>query len=139
MAFKDLFIVSEDKSKDKKTKDTKKETYTSKFPSSSEPAKSFGGGTKSGFPVMEVSTDEAPPIPTLNVPLECASQMDSIMELYEKGFEKLNQPGIEFFEFFQAVVDAGADNPPAYKMAMKLLMSMEKTMTKNSLITQSQF
>lgn len=74
-----------------------------------------------------------------NIPSECAPHMDAIMDLYEKGFTNLNQPGVDFFEFFQAVMDGGASNAGAYKMAFKMLSTMEKGLTKDSLVSQSNF
>jgi hypothetical protein len=135
MAFKDLFIVSDNKTPAKKEDDK----HITKFPPSSSSQTSFPSSKPSGFPVMESSTSEAPPVPLMDVPLQCAPHMDSIMDLYEKGFANLNQPGVEFFEFFQAVVEAGTDNPSAYKMALKMLSTMDKTMSKTSLVSQSQF
>lgn len=124
MKFKKLFIEE---------KDVKKEEpkYVSKFPETNR------FPSTSGATVMEAQP--APPIPTMGVPLECAPHMDAIMKNYEAGFASLNKPGIEFFEFFEAVVNAGAENPGSYKMALKMLSGMEKSMTKDSLITQSQY
>ena len=62
------------------------------------------------------------------------------MKMYEEGFDNLNQPGVEFFEFFEAVIDAdGINNPQAYKMALKMLSGMNSSLNKESLLSQSQF
>lgn len=113
--------------------DHPKEKYVSKFPETN------GTGFTFATPSMEASSNTPPPVPTMNVPLECAPHMENIMKLYEDGFASLNRPGIEFYEFFEAVVGGGMDNPMTYKIALKTLSSMEKSMTKDSLVAQSQF
>ena len=80
----------------------------------------------------------APPVATVGA-TNCAPHMDAVMELYEKGFESLNQPGVEFFEYFKSVVGAGIDTPAAYTMALNMLRGMDASMTKESLLSQSQF
>jgi len=63
-----------------------------------------------------------------------------IVAVYENGFEKLNQPGYDFFEFYKAVISiGGGDNPQAYQMAYQMAQSMDKTVTKDTLIKQSDF
>jgi len=65
--------------------------------------------------------------------------MDKIMSLYEDGFNGLNLAGYDFFEFFQAVVKTGANNPTMYNMALTMAQAMDSTVTKSSLVTQSQY
>lgn len=76
---------------------------------------------------------------TINISVECGAHMESVMKLYETGFQSLNRPGIEFFEFYDAVMEAGVNDPNAYKMALKILSKSERGMTKDSLISQSQY
>lgn len=129
MGFKDLFFVSEDENKEEKRESiTFPETPTNKFP---EETTGFPTETESAAPV--VST------PKPSVPTQCAPHMGDVMKLYEDGFMGLNKDGIEFFEFFEAVVDGGMENPGAYKMALKMLKGMESSMTKESLLAQSQY
>lgn len=85
------------------------------------------------FPASAVAT------PTIKGATNCEPHMEKVLEMYEKGFESLNQPGVEFFEYFKSVVSAGIANPSAYEMAFKMLSGMESTMTKKTLISQSQF
>lgn len=113
--------------------------FKSKFPDTNGSAITFPSGNHKQTPFMESSPATAPPVPTISVPLECAPHMDKIMKLYEDGFASLNKPGVEFYEFFEAIVEAGMNDPAAYKMALKMLSKMEKTMTKDSLISQSQY
>lgn len=117
--FKDLFIIS----------DEKQEQNSSPLANAKSP---------STFPTTFPTSNGNQPLPN-NVPLECAPHMDSIMSLYENGFTKLNQPGVDFFEFFQAVMDGDSSNPVAYKMAFKMLSTMKKDLTKDSLVSQSHF
>lgn len=106
----------------------KEQKYESRFPEAS-----------TSFPSSAPTMEAPSPTITSSVPLECAPHMDSIMKRYEEGFASLNRPGIEFYEYFEAVMEAGVNDPAAYKMALKMLSKMEKTMTKDSLAIQSQF
>lgn len=120
----------------------KEEKFVSKFPETIDAAVTTfpsGQASNSQTPFMESSTAPTPPVPTMNVPLECAPHMESIMKLYENGFASLNQPGTEFYEFFEAVVETGINDPKSYQMALKILSKSEKTMTKDTLVLQSQF
>lgn len=121
--FKNLFFVSDEKEQEK----LKQEKFTSKFPDAA-----------TSFPTSQPTTLSPPPQGT-NVPVECGPHMDSIMKLYEDGFAGLNRPGIEFYEFFESVMETGVNDPGAYKMALKILGKMQKDMTPQSLITQSQY
>jgi hypothetical protein len=88
------------------------------------------GGLK--FPTASVVT---PVIGNTN----CEPHMSAVMDQYEKGFESLNQPGVEFYEYFKSVSGAGIDNPTAYTMAFNMLRSLEPTLTKEKLNTTAQF
>lgn len=121
-SWKDLIFVNPDKDSTKSEPNVAQSATT--FPTQTFP-------TQSTFPTGQGSPQ--------NIPLECAPHMEAIMNLYEKGFTELNQPGIDFFEFYQAVMEGGATNPQAYKMALKMLSGMEKSMTKDTLIAQSVF
>lgn len=67
-------------------------------------------------------------------------QLDKVMQLYQSGFDNLNQQGYDFYEFFQAIVSSGGiDNPAMYQMAMSMGTAMDKTNTKAKLITQADF
>lgn len=121
---------------------SKEEKFVSKFPDTLASAtttfpSSPASGQQTQF--MHSVAVASPPVQATNVPLECAPHMDSIMKLYEKGFASLNQQGVEFYEYFEAIVEAGINDPKAYQMALKMLSKMEKTMTKDTLVVQSQF
>lgn len=129
-SFKSLFIEED-------------EPATVKQPKQSAPKKgmSFPKQSTSKLDTASFSV----PITPVSTPVEpvtsdvCEPYMDQIMSMYEDGFKKLNQPGVEFYEFFEAVVDGGIDQPIAYKMALKILQNQEPSMSKETLISQSQF
>lgn len=122
--FMDLWITDDSKPEEKQ-----------KQPTTSFPSSSAGPAIK--FPDAEVV--EAPkPVPMVGS-THCGPQMDAVMKLYEDGFESLNQPGIEFFEYFKSVVGGGVNIPGSYKMALNMLNGMGAGLTKDKLINQSQF
>jgi hypothetical protein len=135
MSWKDLFIINED--------ETKKEATA---PATSEPVK-FPSATSSvtmaptGFGSPSVGTPMTPP--SMGIPLEsnpmCQPHMEKIIQMYEAGFDGLNMEGYDFFEFYKAVLSAGADNPAVYPMAFTMAQSMDKKITRDLLITQSDF
>ena len=90
------------------------------------------------FPSANAVVDKPQPVPTIGGTF-CGPQMDAVMKLYEDGFESLNQPGIEFFEYFKSVVGGGVDSPTSYTMAFNMLNGMGAGLTKDTLINQSQF
>jgi hypothetical protein len=135
MSWKDLFIINED--------ETKKEATA---PATSEPVK-FPSATNSvtiasmGFGSPSVGTPMTPP--SMGIPLEsnpmCQPHMEKIIQMYEAGFDGLNMDGYDFFEYYKAVLSAGADNPAVYPMAFTMAQSMDKKITRDLLITQSDF
>ncbi len=73
------------------------------------------------------------PAPTNNPFLE------SIIDMYQKGFEGLNMPGYDFFEFAQAVKHGGPDNPQAYQMAFSMGKGMLPSVNKEKLVSDADF
>ena len=130
MGFKSWFV--NDAEGDTPTPSTEQmpQSNTTKFPtsdSSSQPS-SFS------FPTTQTSS----PIPSYT-PSVSQEHLNNALEVYEKGFDSLNQPGYDFYEFFQAVMNAGADNPQIYQMAFMMGSGMDKTITKDKLVEQSNF
>lgn len=124
----------EKKKKETETEDTGRRTFKSKFPATEtttpvptsgtfKPSKTFSSAT------VKVTPDHP----------SCAPHLDKIMKMYEEGFDNLNQDGYDFYEFFKAVVQVGADNPAMYKMAFSMAQSMDQSVTKASLLSQAQF
>lgn len=61
------------------------------------------------------------------------------MDLYEKGFDELNQVGYDFYEFYKAIIGAGVDNPAMYTMALNMAKAMDSNVSKENLLKQSEF
>jgi len=133
MGFKDLFINDENSKEDKKevVQEQKQTSFASKFPSSGPTA------TPVAAPVATPTAATAAPITPDNP--ACAPHMDKIMGLYEKGFDSLNMDGYDFYEYFQAVVQTGVNNPAMYTMALTMAQTMDKSVTKETLLSQSNF
>lgn len=139
MGLKDLFIVSDENSENKPIQEPVKQAApsTTKFPSStpkteepsSNPFSSFGFG----------SAPTPAPTPTYQPTNVSNEALAKTLEMYEAGFDSLNQPGYDFYEFFKAVMAGGVDNPAIYGMAFGMGTAMDKTITKDKLLMQSDF
>lgn len=127
MGLKDLFFVNEET--DNKTPEPKQETKVNvslnKFPTSQETPSFPPSNTPSNTPSFGQANDE---------------QINKILEMYQSGFNSLNQPGYDFFEFYQAIMTSGGvDNPQMYVMAMSMGSAMEPSNTKEKLISQADY
>jgi hypothetical protein len=138
--FKDWFINSEDAETVKPT-ETPKTTGT-KFPTtetSSEPAKETHKFPDASTPSFTPTTSFNPS----SAPVDAQSSkayLEKALDLYEKGFESLNQDGFDFFEYYKSIVSGGdVKNPQLYVMAFQMASAMDKTITKEKLIQQSDF
>ena len=122
MGFKSLFVNDENENTDNGTP-TKVIPPVNQFPSSNQ----FPQGTTqqpSYVPVKDISNDH----------------LTTLTEKYNTSFEGLNQEGYDFFEFFQAIVSSNAvDNPQMYNMAMTMAKSMDKSLTKDKLVSSSDY
>ncbi|MBK6264935.1 hypothetical protein JKA74_07795 [Marivirga sp. S37H4] len=89
------------------------------------------------FPDSPKSTTQFPKV----TPKQDLSEsvLASIIEMYEAGFEGLNQPGYDFYEFFKAIQSVGSNDPQMYKMALTMAQSVDSKITKSSLLEQSDF
>jgi hypothetical protein len=58
--------------------------------------------------------------------------------LYQSGFDNLNQPGFDFYEYYQLVMNGGVTNPNLH-YGFTMANTMDKLVTKVSLISQSDF
>lgn len=65
--------------------------------------------------------------------------LTTIIQMYESGFESLNQPGYDFYEFFTAVKAVNSNDPAIYKMALTMAQGVDKKVTKSTLLTQANF
>jgi hypothetical protein len=124
-------------------KESKQPEKTEKVEKSESTQKTF----KSNFPTSDVGKPFEPttytqkevvaPITPDN--LSCEPHLDKIMKMYEAGFDSMNQEGYDFYEFFKAIVSNGIDNKMAYTMALNMASSMDSNVTKQFLLTQSQY
>jgi hypothetical protein len=136
MGIKSLFIKSDEDSSDKSKSETTKETSKAKFPVAETPVQS----TESAFSSFGFGKKSTPEFtPSFNKGEVSQEHLDKAVERYQKGFESLNQPGFDFFEYFQSVRDAGVENPMAYTMAFNMGKIMDKSITKEALISQAQY
>lgn len=124
---KNLFFIGDETDETKKV-DVVKET--TKFPSTnntstkSDNAFGFGKGT----PTIQISSTDI-----------SQEHLTKFLDMYQKGFDALNQDGFDFYEFFQSVCEGGLENPQVYTMAFKMGTVMDKTITKEKLLSQSEF
>lgn len=65
--------------------------------------------------------------------------LSKVIEMYEKGFDSLNQSGYDFYEFFKAVMATDPNNPQSYVMAYTMANSMDKSIDKTSLLSSGDF
>jgi hypothetical protein len=131
MGLKDLFFINNDEEK-------KPETVA---PVATEPVR-FPGvnqAVNTTFPSATVSVTPTPQVVASVENPSCQPHLDKIVQLYESGFDGLNQSGYDFYEFYKAVVSGGVDNPQVYAMALSMGKAMDGNVSKESLLSQSQF
>lgn len=128
MSFKSWFVTDEEGATPTPSIEQTPQSNTTKFPTSD----STSQPSSFSFPTT--------PTPTQTfIPSVSQEHLNNALEVYEKGFDSLNQPGYDFYEFFQAVMNAGVDNPQIYQMAFMMGSGMDKTITKEKLVEQSNF
>ena len=118
--WKGLFINEDSDSKkvEVKKESPKSDTSAHKFPDNPSPVSKFPESTS-----KTVASDI----------------LDTIVEMYESGFESLNKPGYDFYEFFKAIKAVGSNDPQVYKMALTMAKGVDSSVTKASLIEQAEF
>lgn len=141
MGLRDL--IFESKGEDKKPKKEESKEAIS-FPKANKNA--FEGGKANAFLGDEVGqfdfkNEGFAPSTEVGVPnnLSCEPHIDAVMDLYEKGFDELNQVGYDFYEFYKAIIGAGVDNPAMYTMALNMAKAMDSNVSKENLLKQSEF
>jgi len=125
MSFKKLFIVNDEKSDDKQVQ--------------KQEVKPTVAQQTSNFPSFGFSSAPAPAQPSIDTSTVSNEMFNKALEIYENGFDSLNQPGYDFYEFFKAVIQVGVDNSQTYPMAYAMATAMDKTITKEKLLSQSDF
>lgn len=135
MGLKDLFIVSDENANEPKQEAATPTPSTTKFPTST-PTSEESGGIFSVFGFGK--SDEPTPQPTMSTSVS-NEHLQATLELYQRGFDSLNQPGYDFYEFYQAIMQAGVNNPQVYPMALTMASAMDKSISKDKLVQQSEF
>jgi hypothetical protein len=62
-----------------------------------------------------------------------------IIAVYEKGFESLNSPSFDFFEFYKSVISVGINNSQSYQMAFTMGSAMNPEINKAFLLDKANF
>lgn len=127
-------IFEQDNVKEEKSTKTSENAFKSKFPSASSSASSSADNFS--FPSLDSIDTKSP---TIGSVVSCEPYMGPIMDMYEKGFDGLNQDGYDFYEYFKAVVEGGADNKAVYPMAFKMGNAMGGNIDKKTLLEQASF
>ncbi|MCR4032728.1 MULTISPECIES: hypothetical protein [Flavobacterium] len=65
--------------------------------------------------------------------------LNEVLEIYEKGFDSLNEPGFDFFEMYKSVLAVGISNSQSYQMAFTMGKSINSDLTKELLLEKSNF
>ncbi|MFG4002697.1 hypothetical protein [Flavobacterium aquidurense] len=65
--------------------------------------------------------------------------LNEIFDVYDKGFESLNEPGFDFFELYKSVLLVGVANPQSYQMAFTMGKSIKPDLTKEFLLEKAGF
>ena len=136
MKLKNLFVIDNDDTK--KTEPVKETVQTNKFPvSDSKPAETsnsifsnFGFGksnTTSNQTVTPSATNASP------------EHINKALEAYQQGLQGLKQSGYDFQNFYDALSEEDKNNPAYYQMAVKFASSMDKSVTKDKLVTSADF
>lgn len=117
--WKGLFINEEENRSDSSSGNTTSEPATQSFPESKKSNSKFPDQTDNLAINNEV--------------------LSTIVEMYESGFDSLNQPGYDFYEFFKAIKAVGSNDASVYKMAMSMAKGVDAKVTKESLLQQGDF
>ena len=120
--WKGLFINEEGEAND-----SKPETVESK------PAASSNSFPKSS------SSKSASSFPNTNPASVSNTVLGSIVSMYESGFDSLNKPGYDFYEFFKAIKAVGSNDASVYKMALSMAQGVDSKVTKSKLLTQADY
>ncbi|KAA1246832.1 hypothetical protein [Aquimarina sp. RZ0] len=131
--WKGLFINDENDNEDTSKEVVPKKTTenTTSFPKTKVTSK---------FPTSAPITSKANiPTSTGNKLHVSSNVLNTIIEMYEAGFESLNQPGYDFYEFFKAIKAVGSNEPTVYKMALTMAQSVDSKVTKSALLSQADY
>ncbi|TGD58678.1 hypothetical protein [Flavobacterium humi] len=65
--------------------------------------------------------------------------LNEIIEVYQKGFDGLNNEGFDFFELYKSVYAVGVTNPQSYQMAFAMGKTIKSDLSKDFLLEKSKF
>jgi len=133
MGFKDFFILPDENQA--KTKVEEKPVVNSKFPT--EATNKFPSTSQNSFANTAQNNFR-----NENVPQPASSVnpfLDKITNVYNEGFNKLNKPGYDFFEFYKSILIGGVDNYQAYNMALEMGRVMDPNVSKETLSEQADY
>jgi hypothetical protein len=119
-SLKNIFIKSDE------SEDTSKEQSESVNTNTEESGSLKFPGTQTN-----VNSFNTPPPPPPSI---SSGILNQVVELYDKGFDSLNKPGYDFYEFFKALHSVNDFSPGAYKMAFQMGKVMNASLEKNMLI-----
>nr|WP_294781902.1 hypothetical protein [uncultured Flavobacterium sp.] len=92
-------------------------------------------------PILPKSDTKFPDHAAESVPAGALTNpfLNEIFEVYDKGFESLNEAGFDFFELYKSVVAVGVTNPQSYQMAFTMGKSIKSDLTKEFLLQKGSF
>ncbi|MBB6369325.1 hypothetical protein [Chryseobacterium shigense] len=65
--------------------------------------------------------------------------INEILDVYQKGFDSLNNEGFDFYELYKSVHAVGINNPQSYQMAFAMGKSLRPEISKEFLLDKSQY
>ncbi len=121
--WKSIFINDENAANSNKEQASKPTVSETKFPSAA---------TQTTFPETTFSPNSVSN--TTNNPF-----LGEILDVYNKGFETLNNEGFDFFEMYKSVMAVGPTNPQSYQMAFTMGKTIKSDLSKSFLLEKSSF
>ena len=99
------------------------------------------GSPKASTPVLQTPDNKFPNQVTESFPTNSLTNpfLNEIFEVYDKGFESLNESGFDFFELYKSVLAVGVTNPQSYQMAFTMGKSIKSDLTKEFLLQKGNF
>lgn len=104
------------------------------FPKSSDPTPVETPGEQTRFPKdgsIHVNSSVGTPVQNPFI--------EEIVEVYEKGFDSLNQENFDFYELFKSVMAVGVTNPQSYQMAFTMGKTIRPELTKEFLLEKARY
>jgi hypothetical protein len=65
--------------------------------------------------------------------------LNSVLDIYERGFDSLNLPGYDFYEYFKSIMAVDPDNNQSYSMAFQMAKTIDSKLTKETLLSKAEF